>query len=131
MQIVQLPVNQIKTLCNLFSVHFITISYSNDLLLSHSVYSLLNQLQQRSSGFRIIHKKGRQSVGRQLKLDSYEQILKLCRFISNMNELFERQTSTLIMVDVCISVSFFIHLCPPTMLQTSNGKYVCFCSWPT
>lgn len=37
----------------------------------------------------------------------------------------------LIIVDVCISVSFFMQRCPATMLHTSNGKYVCLCSWPT
>lgn len=37
----------------------------------------------------------------------------------------------LIMVDVCISVSFLMQRCPATMLQTSRGKYVCLCSWPT
>lgn len=37
----------------------------------------------------------------------------------------------LIIVDVCISVNFLIQRCPATMLQTSSGKYVCLCSWPT
>lgn len=37
----------------------------------------------------------------------------------------------LIIVDVCISVSFLMQRCPATMLHTSNGKYVCLCSWPT
>lgn len=34
----------------------------------------------------------------------------------------------LIIVDVCISVNFFIQRCPATILHTSNGKYVCLCS---
>ncbi len=30
-----------------------------------------------------------------------------------------------------MSVNFLIHLWPPTILHTSSGKYVCFCSCPT
>lgn len=34
----------------------------------------------------------------------------------------------LIMVDVCMSVNFLMHLWPGTMLHTSRGRYVCLCS---
>lgn len=37
----------------------------------------------------------------------------------------------LIIVEVCMSVSFLMHRCPGTMLHTSRGRYVCLCSWPT